>query len=176
MQKFAKITVILLVFSLLFTACGQTSGTEAVTYGPLAQGDAMRDFTAELVNGDSFTLSDHKGKVILLNFWATWCGPCVGEMPAFTKLTEQYGDDLVLLAVNSGESKKVVTNFLLDNGYTYPVALDTDYAISSIYPSDGIPYTVIFDAEGNVAHIQVSAGDADTMYTYYSQLIDGLLK
>lgn len=176
MQKIAKNSLILLVFCLIFTACGQVSKAEAVTYGALQEGEAMRDFTAELVNGDSFTLSDHKGKVILLNFWATWCGPCVGEMPAFTRLTEQYGDDLALLAVNSGESKKVVTSFLLDNGYTYPVALDTDYAISSIYPSDGIPYTVIFDTEGNVAHIQVGAGDADTMYTYYSQLIDGLLK
>lgn len=176
MEKIGKLTLILLVFTLIFTACGQASKEEAVTYGILAQGDPMRDFTAELVGGDSFTLSDHKGKVILLNFWATWCGPCVGEMPAFTRLTEQYGEDLVLLAVNSGENKKVVTQFLLDNGYTFPVALDTDYAVSSVYPSDGIPYTVIFDIDGTVAHIQVGAGDAETMYTYYSQLINELLK
>lgn len=175
MQKLAKITVILLIFTLLFTACGQASKSESA-YGPLTEGEAMRDFTAELVNGDSFTLSDHKGKVILLNFWATWCGPCVGEMPAFTRLTEQYGEDLVLLAVNSGENKKVVTQFLLDNGYTFPVALDADYAVSSLYPSDGIPYTVIFGTDGSVAHIQVGAGDAETMYAYYSQLIDELLK
>ena len=56
------------------------------------------------------------------------------------------------------------------------MALDTDYTISSIYPSDGIPYTVIFDTDGSVAHIQVGAGDADTMYTYYSSLSDELLK
>ena len=175
MQKFAKILVILLIFTLLFTACGQSGKEETVTYGPLTEGEAMRDFTAELVGGESFTLSDHKGKVILLNFWATWCGPCVGEMPAFTGLTERYGEDLVLLAVNSGENKKVVTQFLLDNGYTFPVALDTDYAVSSVYPSDGIPYTVIFDTDGTVAHIQVGAGDAETMYAHYSQLIDELL-
>ena len=174
MRNFSKILVILLVFSLLLTACGARE--ETVTYGPLTEGEPMRDFTAELVNGDSFTLSDHKGKVILLNFWATWCGPCVGEMPAFTALKEQYGDDLVLLAVNSGESKAIVTKFLLNNGYTFPVALDTDYAVSSVYPSDGIPYTVIFDTEGSVAHIQVGAGDAETMYAYYSMLIDELMK
>ena len=175
MQKLAKVLVIFLILTVLFTACGQTSKEEAVSYGPLTEGEAMRDFTAELVNGDTVTLSDYKGKVILLNFWATWCGPCVGEMPAFTALTERYGDDLALLAVNSGEAKSVVAQFLLNNGYTFPVAMDTDYAVSSIYPSDGIPYTVIFDTEGNVAHIQVGAGDAETMYAYYSQLIDQLL-
>lgn len=174
MQKISKILVFVLTVSLLLTACGQAS-KEPETYGPLTEGEAMRDFTAELINGDSFTLSDHKGKVILLNFWATWCGPCVGEMPAFTALKEQYGDDLVLLAVNSGEEKSIVTKFLLNNGYTFPVALDPDYAVSSIYPSDGIPYTVIFDTEGNVAHIQVGAGSAEQMYLYYSQLIDELL-
>ena len=175
MEKTAKILVILLVFSLLLTACGSASKPARVVYGPLAVGDDLRDFTAELVNGDTVTLSDYKGKVILLNFWATWCGPCVGEMPAFTWLTERYGDDLALLAVNDGEIKSVVTRFLLNNGYTFPIALDTDYAVSSIYPSDSIPYTVIFDTDGKVAHIQVGAGDADTMYAHYSRIIDQLL-
>ena len=170
-----KIALILLVMILVLTACGQPQKQETAPSGPLQEGDPLRDFTAELISGNTFTLSDHKGKVILLNFWATWCGPCVGEMPAFTMLQEQYGDDLVLLAVNSGESKKVVTQFLLDNGYTFPVATDESYAISSLYPSDGIPYTVIFNPEGNVAHIQVGAGSAEMMYEFYSSIIDELL-
>ena len=153
-----------------------TAGDTADVSGPIAKGDAYRDFTATLTDGSEFTLSDHEGKVILLNFWATWCGPCVGEMPAFEKLQETYGEDLVLLAVNSGEDEGTVTSFLEKNGYTFPVALDPEYAVAMLYPTDGIPYTVIIGTDGKVAVTQVGAGDADTMYAHYSELIDGLLE
>ena len=150
------------------------SGTADVS-GPIAEGDAYRDFTATLTDGSEFTLSDHEGKVILLNFWATWCGPCVGEMPAFEQLQETYGEDLVLLAVNSGEDEGTVKAFLEENGYTFPVALDPRYEVALLYPSDSIPYTVIIGADGKVAAIQLGAADADTMYAHYCELIDGLL-
>ena len=154
----------------------QESGGDAVPSGPVAQGDAYRDFTATLADGSEFTLSDYEGKVILLNFWATWCGPCVGEMPAFTQLVETYGEDLALLAVNCGEDEGTVTAFLEKNGYTFPVALDPEYEISNLYPTEGIPYTVIVGTDGKVAAIQVGARDADTMYAHYCEVIDGLLE
>ena len=152
-----------------------TAGDTADPSGPIAEGDAYRDFTVSLADGGEFTLSDHEGKVILLNFWATWCGPCVGEMPAFEQLQETYGEDLVLLAVNSGEDEGTVKAFLEENGYTFPVALDPRYEIALLYPSDSIPYTVIIGADGKVAAIQLGAADADTMYAHYCELIDGLL-
>ena len=153
----------------------EDSGGTADVSGPIAEGDAYRDFTATLTDGSEFTLSDHEGKVILLNFWATWCGPCVGEMPAFEKLQETYGEDLVLLAVNGGEDEETVKAFLEENGYTFPVALDPDYAVSDLYPTDGIPYTVIIGTDGKVAATQVGAYDADTMYAHYSELVDSAL-
>ena len=158
-------------------AAGDTGGeTESADpSGPIAEGDAYRDFTVSLADGGEFTLSDHEGKVILLNFWATWCGPCVGEMPAFEQLQETYGEDLVLLAVNSGEDEGTVKAFLEENGYTFPVALDPRYEVALLYPSDSIPYTVIIGADGKVAAIQLGAADADTMYAHYCELIDGLL-
>lgn len=152
-----------------------TAGDTADPSGPIAEGDAYRDFTVSLADGGEFTLSDHEGKVILLNFWATWCGPCVGEMPAFEQLQETYGEDLVLLAVNSGEDEGTVKAFLEENGYTFPVALDPRYEVALLYPSDSIPYTVIIGADGKVAAIQLGAADADTMYAHYCELIDGLL-
>lgn len=189
--------LILTILCLFLTACGQKSDdmlaisgvtvttpenaekqpepAEEVPSGPLAEGDTYRDFTATLADGSSFTLSDHEGKVILLNFWATWCGPCVGEMPAFPMLAEKYGEDLVLLAVNCGESAETVTKFLNDRGFTFPVAIDTGYKISELYPSDGIPYTVIFGPDGTAAHIKVGARDAATMFAHYSAEIDALL-
>ena len=143
--------------------------------GPSAEGEAYRDFTATLADGSEFTLSAHEGKVMLLNFWATWCGPCVGEMPAFERLQETYGEDLALVAVNSGEDEASVAGFLEENGYTFPVVLDPEYAVSSLYPTEGIPYTVIIGTDGKVASIQLGAGDADAMYEHYCELIDGLL-
>ena len=110
-----------------------------------------------------------------MNFWATWCGPCVGEMPAFEQLQETYGEDLALVAVNSGEDEATVAGFLEENGYTFPVVLDPEYAVSSLYPTEGIPYTVIIGTDGKVASIQLGAGDADAMYEHYCELIDGLL-
>ena len=191
-MKLRKLSLILLLtITLLLAGCqsgnnagnageaaaGDTGGeTESADpSGPIAEGDAYRDFTVSLADGGEFTLSDHEGKVILLNFWATWCGPCVGEMPAFEQLQETYGEDLVLLAVNSGEDEGTVKAFLEENGYTFPVALDPRYEVALLYPSDSIPYTVIIGADGKVAAIQLGAADADTMYAHYCELIDGLL-
>ncbi len=68
----------------------------------MAIGSEAPDFTAKLNNGETFTLSDKKGQVILLNFWATWCSNCVKEMPAIEKLYEEYGDQIVIVGVNVG--------------------------------------------------------------------------
>ncbi len=144
--------------------------------GPVEVGDDYRDFTATLADGSSFTLSDHAGTVILLNFWATWCGPCVGEMPAFPMLVEKYGDDLTLLAVNLGENAEGVQGFLEKKGYGFPVALDPELEIGSLYPSDGIPYTVLIGKDGKIASIHLGADKADIMYEFYCGEIDELLE
>lgn len=151
------------------TAEGGVSATVPVE--ALQEGDPYRDFTATLTTGETFTLSDYEGKIILLNFWATWCGPCVREMPAFPRLQETFGDDLVLVAVNCGEDEETVTAFLEENGYEFKVILDPEYAVSDLYPSDGIPYTLIIGPDGTVAHITVGAADADTMFDMYSAQI-----
>lgn len=165
---------------------GTASGSQPNTTGPdgsassvesaLSEGDRYRDFTVPLADGSTFTLSEHEGRVILVNFWATWCGPCVGEMPAFTGLAKKYGDKLTLVAVNCQEDESTVQAFLEENNYTFPVGLDSDGAVSALYPSDGIPYTVIIAPDGTVAHIQVGAYDADEMYTLYRKEIDKLME
>ena len=142
---------------------------------PIEVGLAAPDFTTTLVDGSSFTLSEQQGKVVLLNFWATWCGPCVGEMPAFSRLVDTYGSQLALLAVNSGEDEQTVKSFLDKNGYTFPVALDPDWALGELYPTDAIPYTVIIAPDGTVASIQLGASNADEMFDHYCQEIDKVL-
>lgn len=157
---------------------GQSSknGTENKPTGPVAAGDDYRDFTATLADGSTFTLSDHEGSVILLNFWATWCGPCVGEMPAFPRLVEKYGDDLTLIAVDLGEDAKTVENFLERNGYEFSVALDPAGDIGSLYPTDGIPYTVLIGRDCKIVSVHLGADKADIMYEVYCGEIDELLE
>lgn len=134
--------------------------------------DLAPDFKAETVDGKTFVLSEQKGKVVLLNFWATWCGPCVGEMPAFEKLYSEYGEKIAILAVDCAEDKDTVKQFVSDNGYTFPIAYDTEGAISAKYPTSGIPYTLVIGKDGKVQKTFLGADDADTQYIEYKKAID----
>lgn len=127
------------------------------------------DFEVTLVTGETVKLSDYRGKKVLLNFWATWCGPCVQEMPAFQKLSEDYPDDIVILAVNCGDSESDVKDFVNENGYTFNIAIDESLEVSSLYPTSSIPLTLIIDEEGYVIYGSYGASDADTMYELYKE-------
>ena len=126
-------------------------------------GNLAPDFETTLLTGETVKLSDYRGKVVILNFWASWCPPCVSEMPAFTRLCDEYGDRLVVFAVNCGELKADVQAFVDKNGYAFPVGMDENNAID--YPTSSIPYTLVLDEAGCITHVQLGAGDAETMYT-----------
>ena len=138
---------------------------------PIKEGVAAPDFTGELMDGTSITLSELQGKPVIINFWATWCGPCVKEMPAFERLKDDFGDKIGIIAVNCGDDAETVKDFVEENGYTFPVVLDEAYSISMLYPTNSIPYTVVLDAEGKVTHISTGALDADTMYERYKEAL-----
>ena len=147
------------------------SGIEAQPGVPLKAGNKAPDFTAELIDGSSLALSDLKGKPVIINFWATWCGPCVREMPAFERLKEDFGDEIGIIAVNCGDDADTVKDFVDENGYTFPVALDENYEVAMLYPSNSIPYTVVLDANGKITHVSTGAYDADTMYDRYKKAL-----
>lgn len=148
------------------TSSGKKSGKRSsALHQEMAIGNEAPDFTAKLNNGETFTLSDKKGQVILLNFWATWCSNCVKEMPAIEKLYEEYGNQVVIIGVNVGEDKSTVDAFIDTKNYTLPIAYDTESNISNLYPSAGIPYTVIIGKDGLVTETFLGAKDADSQYT-----------
>lgn len=164
------------ILSVMLTGCGvsdsQSSGDTAqvvqkVNYSVLSEGSDAPDFTADVNDGNTFTLSEKQGKVVLLNFWATWCGPCVGEMPAFQKLYEEYGDEIEILAVNIAEDRETVDAFVENCGYTFPIAYDEGGQISIKYPSEGIPYTLVIGKDGKVSAIFLGAAGADEQYRIY---------
>lgn len=120
------------------------------------------DFELKDQNGVVHKLSDYKGKVVFLNFWATWCPPCKEEMPDIQKLYEEYGynkEDVVILGVAfpSGENVNTqeqdvegVTEFLEENNYTYPTVMDTEGTLTQSYMINAFPTTFMIDVEGNV--------------------------
>ncbi|MEG0565019.1 MAG: cytochrome c biogenesis protein CcdA [Hungatella sp.] len=121
------------------------------------------DFTLLDQNGEEHTLSDYQGKVVFLNFWATWCPPCRAEMPDIQKLYEEYGgnaEDLVILGVanpkttehpsNQDGTVEEVGQFLKDGAYTYPVVMDITGSVLSDYYVSSFPTTFMIDREGMV--------------------------
>lgn len=145
---------------------GKKSGKrDSALHQEMASGSEAPDFSAKLNNGETFTLSEKEGQVILLNFWATWCNNCVKEMPAIEKLYEEYGDQITIVGVNVGEDKDTVNTFIESKNYSFPVAYDTESNISNLYPSAGIPYTVIIGKDGIVTETFLGAKDADSQYT-----------
>ena len=120
--------------------------------GKVADSAKPIDFTLNDINGGTHTLSAYKGKVVLLNFWATWCPPCREEMPALQKLYDIWDKSkYAMLAVNIGENAEVVKAFLTKNHYTFPILIDDNKEVTAKYGIQGIPTTYIIKKNGQVA-------------------------
>lgn len=122
------------------------------------QQETAPDFTAPLYGGGEFTLSEHRGNVVVLNFWATWCTPCVAELPYFEEIYKNYGDSIALVAIHSDLITDDVEAYLAGYDYTMPFALDeTGDIIKAFGGSTMLPQTVIIDADGNVTYNAVGS-------------------
>ncbi len=120
-----------------------------------AIGDRAVDFTIKTFDGGAFTLSDHAGSPVLINFWASWCGPCRVEGPMLQKLYEKYGPrGLVFVGVAIQDSEKGSREYLEEFGWTFPAGPDAGGRIMDAYNVRGIPKTVITKRDGTVGYIQ----------------------
>ncbi len=135
---------------------------------PAEVGKLAPDFELELLNGETFKLSEQRGKVVFLNIWATWCGPCVMEMPDIEALSKAYPDDLVVIGVSCDESAEEVQAFLAENQYTYHFAMDQNYQISGLlYPSYGIPNSIFIDPNGVITSMEMGSASYEEMERRY---------
>lgn len=115
-------------------------------------------FTLEDLRGSMMSLRDFRGKVIFLNFWASWCGPCRIEMPAMELLWQVFqDDDFVILAVDVKEERDTVSSFIEKNDYTFPVLLDSRGKVASMYDLRAYPTSFLIDREGKVVGKAVGA-------------------
>lgn len=129
------------------------------------------DFTLEDLDGNKITLSELKGKKIFLNFWATWCPPCKAEMPDIEKLYKETKDSgIIILAVNVGEDKKTVQDFIVKNNYSFTVLLDAAGEVSQLYQVTGIPTSYFIDTEGYLYDGVTGAMPLESMKEYVNKL------
>ncbi|WP_129631195.1 peroxiredoxin family protein [Candidatus Oscillochloris fontis] len=114
------------------------------------------DFTLQTLNADTIRLSDTRGQVVVLNVWATWCGPCRAEMPAIQQLhTTQAQQGLVILAVNSTvqDDAAAVQGFVQELGLSFPILLDRDGTVTHTYRVQALPTTFVIDRQGVIRKI-----------------------
>lgn len=126
---------------------GDGNGTNAAT-------TPAPDFTMTDADGATLTLADFKGKPVLLNFWASWCGPCQSEMPDIQTAWKEHGTDVEFVIVNmtgmNGETEQSAKAFLADAGYTFPCYFDANNSAATAFGVSSIPQTYLIDAEGNI--------------------------
>lgn len=144
--------------------------------GPSTSLKEPLDFTLSDLSGKPVKLSDYRGKVVMLNFWASWCPPCRSEMPAMQKLNEKMaGKPFAIVAVNLEKGAgDAVRKFIAKNGYTFKVLLDDKGEVAARYSIYSIPTTFIIDKKGKVVDKLIGARDwlSDDYLKAWSKLVE----
>lgn len=150
-----------------------SSSNQSQSTGP--QKNTAPDFTVVDYNGKQTKLSDKKGKPVVVNFWASWCGPCKSEFPAFEDAYNKYGNDVEFMMINLTdgyqETISSAKSFIDEQNYTFPVYYDTTMSASNAYGVFSIPKTLFIDKNGNIVQNRTGTISQDTL----EQNIESLL-
>ncbi|MBQ7541301.1 MAG: TlpA family protein disulfide reductase [Clostridia bacterium] len=159
----------------------QTPQPEADTAAMLSDGadqpqsDVAPDFTVLDAAGQSVKLSEHFGKPVIVNFWASWCGPCRSELGEFDDAAKNYAGTIDFMMVNltDGQSETVdgVKEFVQSSGYSFPVYFDTQGSASDVYNTYSIPLTVFIRADGTLMTSHIGSMNGSTLQGYIDQLL-----
>ena len=131
------------------------------------------DLTLMGLSGEPVSLEEFRGQPVILNFWASWCGPCRAEMPALEQVTTRYADEgLVVLLVNQGETETIISDFLTEMGLALPVLLDRELNATKLYRVQALPTTFFIDREGRIQDLTIGGPMTDA---YLSSRVLSLL-
>lgn len=155
-----------------------TENTEDIMPDPAPEigseiGMTAPDFTVPLYSGGEFTLSQHRGKVVIVNFWATWCTPCCAELPHFNTMYETFGDSVSVVAIHSDLVTDDVAAYLAGYDYTLPFAQDeTGNAGKLLGVSTMLPHTIIIDANGVITYNAAGSLNYEELQALVNQAMD----
>jgi thiol-disulfide isomerase/thioredoxin len=157
-----SLILVLAVVVLLLIKCPREVGTPG---GNPAVGQHAPRFQLKDLQGNDVSLDQYKGKIVMLDFWATWCGPCRITMPLLEQLQQEHADAFTLLAINVGDSPELVMPYVQQHRILARVLLDVEQKVGAAYGTESIPMQVLIDQKGIIRHIQVG---------YYGSMKDDL--
>ncbi len=147
--------------------------TEAPLVGHLAP-----KFTAYTADDEAYSLSDfvdrqgEDGQPVVLNFWASWCGPCRMEMPAFERTSLKYAGRAAILGINQAESAETIKRFGQNMAVTYPLLVDEDWTVNNQYGVSNLPTTIFVDAQGVIREVFVGTMNQAVLEDKINSLLD----
>jgi peroxiredoxin len=137
-----------------FALCGLAGWGVSTAAPAVALASLAPDFTLRSMGGPNLRLQEQRGNVVMMNFWATWCGPCRQEIPQLNKLFERYrASGFVLLGVNVDDDARNAADVATKLGVKFPLLLDTEKAVSRLYELSTMPSTVLIDRDGKVRYL-----------------------
>lgn len=151
-----------------------TLGALVLCSSSLFAADVAPDFTLKSSTGENIRLAEQRGQVVMLNFWASWCGPCREEMPLLSAMSKKYGPmGFALYGINvdadTDDAKKVLEKITV----SYPILFDPESKLSDLYKVEGMPYSVLIDKKGEIRYIHkgYSPGDEKKYAKYIMELV-----
>jgi peroxiredoxin len=174
-QSLVIIVLIVILVGILILLQTKDSFYHPSSVPRLTKGRPAPNFSLAGLGGQKVSLTDYKGKVILLNIWATWCPPCVEEMPSMEKLYQELGGDgFEILAVSIDESgAQDVLPFMKKHKLSFPALIDPEGTIKSLYKTTGVPESFVIDKDGTLLEIVIGPRDwsAPEVIRYFRNLI-----
>ncbi|PYY29656.1 TlpA family protein disulfide reductase [Paenibacillus illinoisensis] len=146
------VTVLIAIAAIMITIgviLYQTADPQQKRGTNIEKGSPAPEFNATDLIGNPVSLNQYRGKVVLLNFWASWCGPCVREMPLLNDISQTYAKDVQAIFINVGESKGTIREFMDQHQFDFNVVVDATGKLSGTFKVTGLPATMIIDREGN---------------------------
>lgn len=155
MKKSVWMLAVLAVLSVPVMSCQKKAAASTAQSGNSSSIKAPEVEGTDIVTGQPVKLSDFRGKVVILNFWATWCPPCRQEIPDLIRLQAEYGGQLQIFGASADDNPRDVVNFYRSSGINYPVVMATSQMASAYGGITGIPASFVIDREGNIVQAVV---------------------